>query len=408
MGFNLLRSVDMSENRQPDLYASITICFFFALVCVVLRFWCRRVMGSGLWLDDWLILVALGCGFGLMVDQLWWIPRGLGRHVWTFGPNVVEYFYIGLFTAELTYTGVIVFVKFSILALYWRIFNKTSIKVPVCILGSAVLMWGIAVFFLTLLQCIPTRGLWDKSIEASCDVDSQKFLFAISIPNILIDVTLLALPIPYVAQLNLSKSQKRIIISLFLLGGFVCVASIMRLVAVVTQGSDDDITWNIVNQSIWATVEAYFAIISGKTEPYTATDLSHKLVIYSLFIACLPTMRPVWIAIRQKNFTHISSEPSSGQAAIRTGSKKPIPHLWGTTILESRADEEDTHPLSAVYGGTVDGSRRGSIRDSEQSRTSVGIPLSNLEASGTQGMGAIKVDNAWEVEYNQRALTPKG
>ncbi|KAI1635178.1 hypothetical protein F4809DRAFT_615217 [Biscogniauxia mediterranea] len=315
-----------------------------------------------------------------MVDQLWWIPRGLGRHVWTFGPNVVEYFYIGLFTAELTYTGVIVFVKFSILALYWRIFNNTSIKVPVCILGSAVLMWGIAVFFLTLLQCIPTRGLWDKSIGASCDVDSQKFLFAISIPNILIDVTLLALPIPYVAQLHLSKSQKRIIISLFLLGGFVCVASIMRLVAVVTQGSDDDITWNIINQSIWATVEAYFAIIS----------------------ACLPTMRPVWIAVRQKNFTHISSEPSSGQAAIRTGSKKPIPHLWGTTILESRADEEDTRPLSAVYGGTMDGSRRGSIRDLEQCGTSVGsIPLSNLEASRTQGMGAIKVENVWEVEYNQ-------
>lgn len=84
-------------------------------------------------------------------------------------------------------------------------------------------------------------------------------------------------------HLNVTKSQKRAVITLFLLGGLyvvmyhssdflsvvvltegsVCVASIMRLVAVITQKDDVDISWNIVNQSIWATVEANFAIISG-------------------------------------------------------------------------------------------------------------------------------------------------
>ncbi|KAI5926280.1 integral membrane protein [Camillea tinctor] len=383
MGIMSLRAaedVDLSESRQPDLYASIIICFFAAMACVLLRFWCRWVKGSGFWIDDWLILVALGCGFGLMVDQLWWMPRGLGKHVWAFGPNVVEYFYIGLFTAEMTYTGVIVFVKFSILALYWRIFkSSSSIKIPIVILGIAVLMWGLAVFFLTLLQCIPTRGFWDKSIEASCNVDSQKFLFAISIPNILIDVSLLVLPIRYVIQLNLSESQKRIIISLFLLGGFVCVASIMRLVSVVTQGTDEDITWNIVNQSIWATVEAYFAIIS----------------------ACLPTMRPAWVAVRAKHFTSVSTEPSSGQAGVRSRSHKRVRHLWGTSILKSAA-EEDTRPLSGVYGSSVDGSRRGSSRDPQQAGSHSAIPLPNLDVSQGQAANGIKVENAWGVEYIDR------
>lgn len=54
---------------------------------------------------------------------------------------------------------------------------------------------------------------------ASCNVDSQKFLFGISIPNILIDFALLGLPIPYVIRLQVPKSQKRAIISIFLLGG---------------------------------------------------------------------------------------------------------------------------------------------------------------------------------------------
>jgi hypothetical protein len=59
---------------------------------------------------------------------------------------VVEYFSIGLFTAELTYTGVIVFVKFSILAFYWRIFaESTSIKLPIAVMASAAFMWGVAV-----------------------------------------------------------------------------------------------------------------------------------------------------------------------------------------------------------------------------------------------------------------------
>lgn len=77
----------------------------------------------------------------------------------------------------------------------------------------------MAQFLLTVLQCVPTRGFWEKTIEATCNVDSQKFLFGISIPNILIDLILLALPIPNVIRLNVSKNQKRVLVSLFLLGG---------------------------------------------------------------------------------------------------------------------------------------------------------------------------------------------
>lgn len=74
------------------------------------------------------------------------IPRGLGRHVEMFGPNVTEEATLGLFIAEMTYTPTIVLVKLSILALYWRIFNKSgSIKIPIYALTAAVVMWGIAV-----------------------------------------------------------------------------------------------------------------------------------------------------------------------------------------------------------------------------------------------------------------------
>ncbi|CRG87514.1 hypothetical protein PISL3812_04532 [Talaromyces islandicus] len=373
--------VDLSQTHQPNLYASSTIPFSIAFLCVGLRFWCRWKKTAGLWLDDWLILLSLGCGAGLTASLLWWIPRGLGRHIQTFGPNATEEAYIGLFSCELTYTGVIVLVKFSILALYWRIFNKTNIKIPISILATAVCMWGIAVFLLTLLQCIPTRGLWDHSVDASCNVDSQKFLFAISIPNILIDVTLLILPTPYIMKLNISSGHKQAIISMFFLGGFVCIASIMRLVSVMRQSTDADVSWNWVNQAIWATVEADLAIVS----------------------ACLPTLRPVWLAVRRKLFgsqpSNTSADPSS---AWVTPPKRSQASSWATRMLKSNLDDnsEDTKPFSTIFGHTGEGSHRYTKFDQPRTKTTVAIPLSTVKKRATDDKQGITVDSAWNVEYN--------
>ncbi|KAH8892200.1 hypothetical protein GQ53DRAFT_647468 [Thozetella sp. PMI_491] len=322
-----MASVDLSENRQSSLYASSTIPFALALTCVVLRFWCRLVKKTALWLDDWLILFACANAGGLMATMLWWIPRGLGKHIQTFGASVAEDFSLGLFIAELTYTGVIVFVKLSILAMYWRIVNRsTSIKLPISIMSTLVFMWGVAVFLLSLLQCIPTRGIWDKTIESSCNVDSQMFLFAISIPNILIDIALLAMPAPYVIKLNIPGKQKAAVLSVFFLGGFVCIASIMRLIAVVTEKTDVDMTWNLTNQGIWAVVEANFAIIS----------------------ACLPTLRPVWVALHQRCSNSKEPAPSSYKLATASPPVKYPPPSWDTLVLQSNATggEEDTRPFA--------------------------------------------------------------
>ncbi|KAL2021314.1 hypothetical protein VTK56DRAFT_7285 [Thermocarpiscus australiensis] len=379
-------SVDLSENRQPNLYASSTIPCALAVIAVALRFWCRRrAAGVRFWLDDWLVLVACACAVALSANMLWWIPRGLGRHVQTFGPNVVRDFSIGLFVAELTYTGVIVFVKFSILALYWRIFGgSTSIKLPICIMATVVFMWGVAVFLLTVLQCIPTRGIWDKTIEASCDVDSQKFLFAISIPNILIDVILLGMPTAYVIRLNLPRGQKSAVLSMFLLGGFVCIASIMRLVAVVTEKTDADISWNMINQGTWAVVEADFAVIS----------------------ACLPTLRPVWTAIQLKRSTVKLSDPSQPPPGSGAPSpQKRPPPSWSTLILKSSAqtlvdhDPEPQQPSASAHGLLHDDPAHRLVPGPQRTTGTVEVvPLSDMQRRWPQQPGAITVEDGWHVQ----------
>lgn len=70
-----------------------------------------------------------------------------------------------------------------------------------------------------MLHCIPLRKYWDPDVPGVCNLDNQKYLFAISIPNILIDVILLGMPVRYVLMLEMGRRQKQTIAGLFLFGG---------------------------------------------------------------------------------------------------------------------------------------------------------------------------------------------
>lgn len=70
-----------------------------------------------------------------------------------------------------------------------------------------------------LLHCIPLRGYWDKTVEARCGVDDRALLITTSATHLIIDVLLLILPLPYIRQLQISRSQKVALGGIFLLGG---------------------------------------------------------------------------------------------------------------------------------------------------------------------------------------------
>lgn len=73
------------------------------------------------------------------------MAKGYGKHREAAGPDIDYNLFLGFFIAEIVYTFIIVLVKFSILALFWRVFGKAAIKWPVWILTVIVSSWGIAV-----------------------------------------------------------------------------------------------------------------------------------------------------------------------------------------------------------------------------------------------------------------------
>lgn len=55
-------------------------------------------------------------------------------------------------------------------------------------------------------------------MPANCIVDDYAFFVGIAVPNIITDVALLVLPLPYIWRLHRAKSQKIALVGIFMLG----------------------------------------------------------------------------------------------------------------------------------------------------------------------------------------------
>lgn len=117
----------------------------------MLRFLCRRISKANFWWDDYLMIPAyIFTSIISWVTLTYMISHDFGKHIFIQPspriPVVVTVFLKSLFIAEMCYTGTIVFVKFSILAFYWRLFKMNGmVRRSIIVLAVIVSMWGIAV-----------------------------------------------------------------------------------------------------------------------------------------------------------------------------------------------------------------------------------------------------------------------
>ena len=86
------------------------------------------------------------------------------------------------------------------------------------LLAIIVTLWWMAVIIVSLLQCRPLKALWDPDVKGSC-ISTQKFFYGNSIPNIVTDAALIALPVHLVLQLPLELSHRIALVFAFALGG---------------------------------------------------------------------------------------------------------------------------------------------------------------------------------------------
>ncbi|CAD6563631.1 MAG: hypothetical protein ASARMPRED_000099 [Alectoria sarmentosa] len=261
--------VDIYESQQPQLYAALIITYILRL------------------------------------------SQGFGRHYEVLrGDSETEFFKLD-FAAWILYALVICLVKFSILTFYQRLF-AASIRLPCYILGIITTCWGVATIAVIIAHCNPVSGYWNRKIAANCVVNETPFFVGVAIPNILTDVALLLLPMPYVWQLHTTSSQKMALTGIFMLGSLVSIISIVRLTTLVhVDLKSPDLDYNFAHGGIWTTIESNIAIVA----------------------ACLPSLRPVLCLIIYKD---------------------PNPSAWGPKNHDSGRGLKLSHPSARIesHGGS--------------------------------------------------------
>ncbi|KAI0407087.1 hypothetical protein F4802DRAFT_605889 [Xylaria palmicola] len=212
--------------------------------------------------DDYLILWATitavaECIAGLVYGP----PNGLGRHVQVLPPGSVSVYLKGDYIFSHFYDFAIASTKLSILALYYRIFGTTRMRIVILITAGFVFAWLVEMEIILGLGCRPIEGWWDPAVAATAKcVDKVAFTYSTNILNLIFDLWIFAMPIPLIVKLDVNWERRIALCCLFSVGLAVCGISIGRLSVVFSAGSPD-VTWFEVPLGILSAFEPCGAIL---------------------------------------------------------------------------------------------------------------------------------------------------
>ncbi|KAL9598131.1 MAG: hypothetical protein Q9219_004687 [cf. Caloplaca sp. 3 TL-2023] len=202
----------------PGIIAGCVVVAVASTIAVCLRVLSRRTQGLSLASDDYLIFAALVGAFlrrpgrsteaetiskalRMGHDHMFVpiVPSGTSR-----AQDLIQAF----LASEILWAASIPIIKISILLLYIRIFGRLRyFKILAYVIGAFSICWGVMVIFVCALQCRPIQYNWDKSIQGTC-INASLFFILGSAPNVFTDFVLLALPLPEIWNLHLTRAQK--------------------------------------------------------------------------------------------------------------------------------------------------------------------------------------------------------
>ncbi|OTA99907.1 hypothetical protein M426DRAFT_27043 [Hypoxylon sp. CI-4A] len=255
----------------------ISVVFsLLALLAVGLRFRARTLQRAGFGIDDYMILPGLLFSLALSVDNIVAAIMGnLGNHI-PLGTDGVPIFDKRMtiflqteFASQLLSVLSLVFTKISIVSFYRRIFRGDKFTIITQALTGAICVWGVSFFFATLFECYPVGKVWlslfgQPEHERYC-YNHLPMFYATAISNMIMDILILAIPLPMVWKLKMPRRQKIAVSGIFLLGALIY----FFYQAGPKFSHAYDVTFNYAPTLYWTQLEAAVAVIC----------------------ACLPTMR---------------------------------------------------------------------------------------------------------------------
>lgn len=163
------------------------------------------------------------------------------------------------------------FARLSILTLYLRIFSGRKTRLSSWSTIAAVLAMGVSYEIASIFLCHPVQSYWQPQNQSKSCGDLNLFFRAFCLPNILIDLAILSIPMPAVWTLQANIGRKMGLTFMFFTFSIALIASCIR--------------W-----AFYATANA------ASLQPSVSSRLIYIVIIECssyLIAACLPASYPV-------------------------------------------------------------------------------------------------------------------
>ncbi|KAJ5417052.1 uncharacterized protein N7487_000602 [Penicillium crustosum] len=344
--YNLHETDPNSEISR--VIAICLVCSILAFLCICLRFYVRISNKRFPWIDDYAALASslLTLAYaGIAVAQTRW-GQGLSAAYFP-KENVIPFSRIQ-YTGGPVYCLAVLGFKVALLASYLRIAGIIKQYRRIIIAAIVVCVVNQLIFAIIIsVSCIPVAKQWDTSLKGSC-INTLPFYFALGGTSIVLDLIIIALPLPVLWKLQLRLKQKVLLGCLFALGFFVTVIQIIRILTVWDLKTYTD-SKNIV---IWSCVEISLGVI----------------------IACIPTYGPLFKSFASTVSSYRNRDTSRTYAldSVRQGTG------LGTGTGHGRR-KSDFDPIYESEGHQVTDIRSGSQSNDGNSEEHILSEVDNLK-----------------------------
>ncbi|EFR05444.1 integral membrane protein [Nannizzia gypsea CBS 118893] len=211
-----------------------------AIIAVILRFYAINVIGRSYYLSDYLIVLGLIFTIGTAVlAMVAVIDGGAGLHMYQANEHQLLMLLKTFVAGPVIWSTATTFTKLSILSFYHKVFgSKHSMRIAVYIESIITIALYLAGVLEPFLLCRPFSYTWDKSVNGTCGNATKAYL-AVAVTNLIVDLSIYLLPIPVLWKLQMNRTKRVALCSIFGVGLVVCIFSGLRIYAVLTLNVND-------------------------------------------------------------------------------------------------------------------------------------------------------------------------
>ena len=220
---------------------------------------------------------------------------------------------------EISWAAAVFFDRTSILALYIRIFRTKSFRMTCWAVIGINTAFFIATVLGATLICRPIALIWDHSIHAGWCGDQKSLDIFIGVFNLVMDVTVILLPMPVLWGLQMAVGKKLVLSGIFAVG-----IVYVRGYPINDEGITDlhRATILMVQSRICITTLVRIQISgenhgSNSQQVYSLVALLTCLeALLGVINACLPVMKPVFQKLGESKASGWVSSVMSGSIPI--------------------------------------------------------------------------------------------